>query len=231
MQPHMNEEKEVPKAATEPEIGPPAANNRSIAAAVPVEKNTAPAAETEAPAIQPQPTTEMEVHTHGHVHEEKKWKEYLFQFLMLFLAVTLGFFVENQREHYIEHVRVKQYARSLVFDLAKDTVMVNRIIHEIKRGDVHINQFAAYVNTTKPEQLNNLDLFLRTANIMYRPYTWNRATIEQIKNSGSLRYFSNDSIVGRISAYDAFTRHMDEDFQGDNQRTALSAQMRNQTID
>ncbi len=27
----------------------------------------------------------MEVHHHGHVHEKKKWKEYLFQFLMLFL--------------------------------------------------------------------------------------------------------------------------------------------------
>ncbi len=45
----------------------------------------------------------MEVHPHGHVHSDKKWKEYLFQFVMLFLAITLSFFVENQREHYIEH--------------------------------------------------------------------------------------------------------------------------------
>jgi hypothetical protein len=29
----------------------------------------------------------MEVHHHGHVHEQKKWKEYIFQFLMLFFAV------------------------------------------------------------------------------------------------------------------------------------------------
>ena len=40
---------------------------------------------------------QMEVHHHGHVHADKKWKEYLFQFLMLFLAITLGFFVENLR--------------------------------------------------------------------------------------------------------------------------------------
>ncbi|MFN2439395.1 MAG: hypothetical protein ABR503_09370 [Chitinophagaceae bacterium] len=33
----------------------------------------------------------MEVHHHGHVHDEKKWKEYIFQFLMLFLAVFCGF--------------------------------------------------------------------------------------------------------------------------------------------
>jgi hypothetical protein len=44
--------------------------------------------ETEAPAtenINPTQAKEMEVHHHGHVHEKKKWKEYLFQFLMLFL--------------------------------------------------------------------------------------------------------------------------------------------------
>ncbi len=42
----------------------------------------------------PKPQTEtMEVHHHGHVHEKKKWKEYLSQFLMLFLAVFCGFSV------------------------------------------------------------------------------------------------------------------------------------------
>ena len=41
----------------------------------------------------------MEVHHHGHVHEKKKWKEYLFQFLMLFLAVFCGFLAEYQLEH------------------------------------------------------------------------------------------------------------------------------------
>jgi hypothetical protein len=30
-------------------------------------------------------------------------------FFMLFMAVTLGFFVENQREHYVEYIREKQY--------------------------------------------------------------------------------------------------------------------------
>jgi hypothetical protein len=36
----------------------------------------------------------MEVHHHGHVHADKKWKEYFFQFLMLFLAVFCGFLAE-----------------------------------------------------------------------------------------------------------------------------------------
>ncbi len=40
----------------------------------------------------------MGVHHHPHVHHSKKWKNYLYEFLMLFLAVTAGFFVENLRK-------------------------------------------------------------------------------------------------------------------------------------
>jgi len=35
---------------------------------------------------------------HNHTHQPKKWKEYISEFLMLFTAVTLGFFAENLRE-------------------------------------------------------------------------------------------------------------------------------------
>ena len=58
----------------------------------------------------------MEVHTHSHT-ERKKWHHYFWEFLMLFLAVTLGFFVENQREHMAEHQREKQFMQSMLEDL------------------------------------------------------------------------------------------------------------------
>ena len=47
----------------------------------------------------------MEVHHHS--HHPKKWKEYITEFLMLFLAVTLGFFAENLRESYIHKEKGK----------------------------------------------------------------------------------------------------------------------------
>jgi hypothetical protein len=48
--------------------------------------------------LSPQPSSSlMEVHHHGHIHEKKKWREYLFQFLMLFLAVFCGFLPPPQR--------------------------------------------------------------------------------------------------------------------------------------
>ena len=50
----------------------------------------------------------MEVHAHTHT-ERKKWTHFLWEFLMLFLAVFAGFLAENQREHYTEHKRGLQY--------------------------------------------------------------------------------------------------------------------------
>ena len=47
----------------------------------------------------------MEVHHHS--HHPKKWKEYVTEFIMLFAAVTLGFFAENYREHQLEKNREK----------------------------------------------------------------------------------------------------------------------------
>ena len=69
----------------------------------------------------------MEVHHHSHT-DRKKWKHYFWEFFMLFLAVTLGFLVENQREHYIEHQREKKYAQLLYEDLKKDSASLNAII-------------------------------------------------------------------------------------------------------
>jgi len=68
----------------------------------------------------------MEVHHHS--RHPKKWKEYITEFVMLFAAVTLGFFAENQREHYIENLREVQYMKSLMEDLTRDKFDVNESI-------------------------------------------------------------------------------------------------------
>ena len=68
-----------------------------------------------------QQTENMETHAH-HLHKApgtKIW-HYFFEFLMLFLAIMLGFFVENRREQFVEHHREKQYMQSLVKDLEQD---------------------------------------------------------------------------------------------------------------
>ena len=171
----------------------------------------------------------MEVHAHTHT-PRKKWTHYFWEFLMLFLAVTLGFFVENKREHYIEAQRVKEFARSLALDIARDTgnmtYIVNRINIQIKNTD----SLAVYLKTHKPQEIRNIDLFALTILDRYPAYRWSRSTLEEIKNSGSLRYFG-DTMVGYISSYDALSRHMDEDHRNDEEMANRAAASRDKIID
>ena len=83
----------------------------------------------------------MEVHAHTHT-PRKKWTHYFWEFLMLFLAVTLGFFVENQREHYVEHQRAKIYATNLCEELKKDTARLNSVVAGIMKLQVNWILFA-----------------------------------------------------------------------------------------
>jgi len=93
----------------------------------------------------------MEVlHPHSH-HGPKKWKEHFLEFFMLFLAVSLGFFAENQREHYVERHRETQYMESLVEDLKNDTIEFNNVTkgNKSKISRIKLLNIGIWRNTEK----------------------------------------------------------------------------------
>jgi len=119
----------------------------------------------------------MEVHHHG--HKPKDWKEYITEFIMLFAAVTLGFFAENQREHYVERHREVQYMESLMEDLSKDKYDINEC-----------NKFS--INQTK---------FIDTAIILLSEGNWTPKNIKTIYRA-SLKLSGNrpSTFIDRTSA-------------------------------
>jgi hypothetical protein len=81
----------------------------------------------------------METHAH-HLHKapSQGWKHYFFEFFMLFLAVTLGFLVENQREHYVDRKKERVYIRSILKDLVNDTVNFSQFIGKTLENESRI---------------------------------------------------------------------------------------------
>jgi hypothetical protein len=151
-----------------------------------------------------QETENMEVHKHPHhVTHKKKWGEYLLEFLMLFLAVFLGFIAENIREHIVEQNRAKEFSRSLVQDLQNDTAAIN---NQKNSAGLYIAVADSLLNLskTKLEGRNAAQFSFYTRFTYWTvPISWNRNTFEQIKNSGSLRYFKNDRLLKKLLEYDA----------------------------
>src|SRR5436305_10606688 len=98
----------------------------------------------------------MEVHSHTHT-ERKKWTHYLLEFLMLFLAVTLGFFVENLREHYVEHSRAKEFAALMIEDLKKDTSFFRTGSEKFLMIAKHQDSLLALLHS-EPEKASEYDI-------------------------------------------------------------------------
>src|SRR5436305_9060491 len=49
-------------------------------------------------------------HTSSSSTDQQPWKEYFLEFIMIFLAVTLGFFAETVRERLSENSKAKELA-------------------------------------------------------------------------------------------------------------------------
>jgi hypothetical protein len=145
----------------------------------------------------------METHAHDlHKAPGHGWTHYFFEFFMLFLAVFCGFLAENQREHYVEKEREKQFILSFIEDLKLDTAGLARNIGFKKQRQLNID--TALFPLTK---LQGSDLMLRVCinlgNVLSNPYFFsNDGTIQQLKGSGGMRLIRNRKAVDSIASYD-----------------------------
>ncbi|MEO6612707.1 MAG: hypothetical protein ABIT05_08515 [Chitinophagaceae bacterium] len=143
----------------------------------------------------------MEVHTHSHT-PRKKWMHYFWEFFMLFLAVTLGFFVENTREHRIEHKREREYILSMIDDLKEDTSNFRFVISKNKKSAVEIDTL---ITLLKGEQTNALAKRIyytaRLLPISDVELVCQDKTFEQLKGSGSIRLIRKQETQNKIGAY------------------------------
>ncbi|HEX6846398.1 MAG TPA: hypothetical protein VF144_05445 [Chitinophagaceae bacterium] len=135
----------------------------------------------------------MEVHHHTH-SARKKWSHYFWEFLMLFLAVFCGFLAEYQLEHKIERDRAKQLAGSLYNDIKEDTADLNRVLTVF--ATPKINHIDTLLGILQKKYRQNDTAFSVHASwlVFINNFFRNNGTYEQLKNSGSLRYFGQELI-------------------------------------
>lgn len=82
----------------------------------------------------------MEVHHPHHPTHKKKWSEYIIEFVMLFFAVTLGFFAENVRESQVVEHKTHQNLQSVILDLRKDSILLQERIQEYEMASIFLNK-------------------------------------------------------------------------------------------
>jgi hypothetical protein len=152
-----------------------------------------------------QESVNMEVHKHPHhVSHKKKWGEYLLEFLMIFLAVFLGFLAEYQLEHVIEKQRANDFALSLQRDLVTDTAVFNMNIERLIISKKKIDTLVGILNNTKEAQKKVSFIYNLSAYAFILPIsTPTESTLQQLLNSGSLRYLKDNLLVDSIKIYNS----------------------------
>lgn len=172
----------------------------------------------------------MKVHSHSHT-ARKKWTHYFWEFLMLFLAVFCGFLAENQREHMVENKRAREYARGLISDLKIDRDEIQRGIRTTR---FIINCIDSIISISAKQSLWNdvpgsFYYCSRFTTAMFR-IDWSRSSIDQLIQSGNLRYFRNKQLVEDINFYYYMEGIINAQNQMDMMRRDEIISIRNQII-
>ena len=148
----------------------------------------------------------MEVHHHS--HHPKKFKEYITEFIMLFLAVSLGFFAENLREHQVEKHREISYLKNVHEDLQLDLKNIDTVVNQ---NTIRLHALDTLFISINNNTLTNEDFYYYVRNLSLRAtFESSHVGIDQIKSVGGLRMIKNPEIVFGIQEYERILNSTDK---------------------
>jgi hypothetical protein len=127
---------------------------------------------------------------------------------MLFLAVFCGFLAENQREHFVEHQREKQFMASMVSDLKSDSNNLAWMHTTFNYSIAHIDSLIPLLADparmdSVAQQIYQQQIYL---NLFFK-WVYNDRTVNQLKNSGNFRLIRKQNVSDLISKYDGYIRN------------------------
>jgi hypothetical protein len=149
----------------------------------------------------------MEVHHHTQ-SSHKKWTHYLWEFLMLFLAVFCGFLAENIREQSVERHREKQFIQSFIEDLKTDTASIRQILLFRQTKMERMDSLMLLLGTQQIKGHENELYFFGRTLIRSSRFQSNDRTITQLKNSGSLRLIRNEEAADSMISYQKLVEYI-----------------------
>ena len=141
----------------------------------------------------------MEVHHPHHPTHKKNLKEYFTEFIMLFTAVTLGFFAENLREVYIEKERSHEFVERFEVDLKNNVYFLDSLL-KFDHG-VEYTVGGALIELIRSKESYDLNLFYDKVSAASPRFLSKNDTYEQMKSSGALRYIKDSKLQEMMVDY------------------------------
>jgi hypothetical protein len=175
----------------------------------------------------------MEVHYHPkHSDKARKGKEYLFEFLVIFIAITGSYFAENLREHSINRREEKEYMKSMLQDLKSDTTSLNDLILKNKKQLAGIDSLLNFIEN-EPDFTNKkifyvLDIRYTTS---YNGFIPEMRTIGQLMTNGKLGLIKARKVSDGILDYNNNILAVNKQEELLNNRYIKILEQKSETID
>ena len=153
----------------------------------------------------------MEVHHHPDLHhKEKNFKEYFLEFLMIFLAVTMGFFAESIRERISDNSKEKEYIISMLEDVQTDTANIHNAIALNKKRVLALDTLATLCFNYDASKSNDPDIYRLYRQALVHPdfISLTERTLSQLKNSGAMRLIRKKEVIDSIVLYDDLAKKL-----------------------
>jgi hypothetical protein len=138
--------------------------------------------------------------------------------ILIIIGILIALQVNNWNIERVEQRRVRELAHALITDLEDDIADLEWILLQMTLTLKSVETMSNYTRGKTLDQIDNLDLWFLVDTMGYRPYDWNRATIDVFKSTGALQNIRNPELVTLITRYEALTHHLDTDHQGDAER-------------
>jgi hypothetical protein len=148
----------------------------------------------------------MEVHHHPDLHhEKKKFKEYFLECIMIFIAVTLGFFAETIRDGISERHRERDYIVGLINNLRDDTSNLKGLI---ARNDLEVSGIDSLMKISK-EHLTSISVqdsifyYALQYSFGLHIFQFNDLTLVQLRNAGGYSLIKTNNVADSIALYES----------------------------
>ena len=131
----------------------------------------------------------------------KKTINRFWDFLMLFIAISLGFFVENYRGGLVDRQKEKEIIASFINDLETDIKELDIAIQRREIREVRIDSIIYILNNGLQDDYGK-DLYYY-ARYLPRPFIFwaNNTTNEELKYSGNFILIKNQKIIDTLLQY------------------------------
>jgi hypothetical protein len=136
----------------------------------------------------------------------KPFRQYFFEGLMIFLAVTLGFFAESLRENISNRNTEKELLSSMIEDLKIDTANYQKAIIQNKRRMQYLDTLITACYAFREVKQNHSEIYAAFAYCRKFPdlVTPSQRTLSQLKNAGGMRLLQYQLVANDINNYDDF---------------------------